>query len=137
MMYIIGALLMNKFIKGEKGENEILLEIPPYRRPRFGAVAKKFGLFGLPKEAILTLIVGFVRKDLAVGTLIPLVATGVMDGRQLVIASVILMIYFPCYATFVVMLRELGIRDVMKSVGIMLGTVLLVGTVLRLGLLGF
>ena len=78
-----------------------------------------------------------MRKDLAVGTLIPLVATGVMDGRQLVIASVILMIYFPCYATFVVMLRELGIRDLMKSVGIMLGTVLLVGTVLRLGLLGF
>ncbi len=94
------------------------------------------GLFGLPKEAVLALIVGFFRKDLAVGTLVPLVTGGGMGGMQLVIASVILVIYFPCYTTFVVMLRELGLRDMMLSVGIMLGTVLVVGTGLRVLLIG-
>lgn len=94
------------------------------------------GLFGLPKAAVLALVVGFLRKDLAVGTLIPLVTGGVMGGMQLVIASVILVIYFPCYTTFVVMLRELGIRDMMLSVGIMICTVLVVGTGLRVLLIG-
>ena len=179
VIFIIGGLIMSKLIKGEKDEGEILLEIPPYRRPRFRAVLKKLwmrirmflteaipwllvgillvnvlyywgvldfigdvsspvivGLFGLPKVAVLALIVGFLRKDLAVGTLIPLVTSGVMDGMQLVIASVILVIYFPCYTTFVVMLRELGVRDMMLSVGIMLSTVLVVGTVLRVLLIG-
>ncbi|MCK4399308.1 MAG: ferrous iron transporter B, partial [Methanophagales archaeon] len=180
VIFIIGGLIMSRLIKGEKDEGEILLEIPPYRRPRIRAVLKKLwmrirmflteaipwllvgvllvnvlyywgvldfigdvsspvivGLFGLPKVAVLALIVGFLRKDLAVGTLIPLVTSGVMDGMQLVIASVILVIYFPCYTTFVVMLRELGVRDMMLSVGIMLSTVLIVGTVLRMVLIGF
>lgn len=181
LIYIIGGLLMNRFVKGDQneGEGEMLLEIPPYRRPRMGAVLKKLwmrirmflteaipwlmlgillinvlyywgvidligdvaspvivGLFGLPKEAVLALVVGFLRKDLAVGTLIPLVTGGVMGGMQLVIASVILVIYFPCYTTFVVMLRELGLRDMMMSVGIMIGTVLVVGTTLRVLLIG-
>jgi ferrous iron transport protein B len=35
VIYVIGGLLMSKLIKGKKDEGEILLEIPPYRRPRF------------------------------------------------------------------------------------------------------
>jgi hypothetical protein len=34
------------------------------------------------------------------------------------------------------MLRELGLRDMMMSVGIMIGTVLVVGTILRVLLIG-
>jgi ferrous iron transport protein B len=95
------------------------------------------GLFGLPAAAIGALIVGFLRKDLAVGMLIPLVASGEMNAMQLVIASVILVIYFPCAATFAMLFRELGARDMAFSVLIMLVTVLIVGTVLRLLLIGF
>jgi ferrous iron transport protein B len=103
LIYVIGGFLMNRFVRGEKDEGEMLLEIPPYRRPRIGAVLKKLwmrirmflteaipwlmlgillinvlyywgvldligdvsspvivGLFGLPKEAVLALIVGVV-----------------------------------------------------------------------------
>jgi len=95
------------------------------------------GLFGLPAAAIGALIVGFLRKDLAVGMLIPLVVSGEMNAMQLVIASVILVIYFPCAATFAMLFKELGIRDMTLSVLIMLATVLIVGTVLRLLLIGF
>ena len=86
------------------------------------------GLMGLPKEAIGAIIIGFFRKDVAVGMLAPLD----MSIKQLVIASVILTMYFPCIATFVVILKELGIKDLIYASIIMLIAAILVGTLLNL-----
>jgi ferrous iron transport protein B len=58
------------------------------------------GLLGLPKEAVISLVLGFLRKDVALGMLAPLG----LSGKQLVIASVVLAMSFPCIATFVVFL---------------------------------
>lgn len=85
-------------------------------------------LWGLPKEAVSALIVGFLRKDVAVGMLGPLDLT----NKQLVVGSTILAIYFPCIATFAVMVRELGIKDMLKSAMIMVTVALFVGTLLNL-----
>ncbi|RKY32651.1 MAG: ferrous iron transporter B [Candidatus Omnitrophota bacterium] len=85
-------------------------------------------LWGLPKEAIPVLIVGFLRKDVAVGMLAPLDLT----VKQLVIGSTILAIYFPCVATFSVLVRELGLKDMLKSALIMLTIALAVGCFLNL-----
>jgi ferrous iron transport protein B len=75
-------------------------------------------LFGLPKEAAVALIVGFFRKDVAVGLLLPLG----LSVKQFFIATVLLAISFPCIASFVILFRELGIKDFLKSVFIMLFT---------------
>ncbi|MBN2166893.1 MAG: ferrous iron transporter B [Marinilabiliaceae bacterium] len=84
-------------------------------------------LLGLPKEASGALIMGFLRKDLAVGMLLPLS----LSLRQLIVASVVLAMYFPCVATFSVLLKELGIKDMLKSTLVMLISTLIVGTVLN------
>lgn len=89
-------------------------------------------LFGLPGEATTSLVIGFLRKDLAVGTLIPLQLT----AFQLVIAVTMLTVYFPCVATFAVLFRELGLKDLLKSTMIMIATAGGIGLVLRLLLLG-
>lgn len=86
------------------------------------------GVFGLPPDAAGALIIGFLRKDVAVGMLIPLQ----LNSKQLIISSVILTMYFPCAATFAVMLRELGIRDMIKSALIMVAATLAVGGILNL-----
>ena len=80
-------------------------------------------VFGLPQEAISALLMGFLRKDLAMGMLAPLGLT----AKQLVVASTILAVYFPCIATFVVLVRELGVVDMFKSVVVMLITTVFVG----------
>ena len=85
-------------------------------------------IFGLPEEAIAALIAGFLRKDVAVGMLLPLGLT----LKQLIIASVILTMYFPCIATFVILIRELGIKDMIKSALIMVVSTLIVGGILNL-----
>lgn len=174
MVYVVGGLLMNRFIGGECPE--IFLEVPPYRRPNLKTTFKKtllrvkwflkeavlwlfFGIFlinlldatgfldfigeifapiieswlGLPREAVVVLLAGFLRKDLAVGMLIPLA----MSPQQLVIATVVLTIYFPCAASFATLFKELGIRDTLKSASIMVATALTVGGILKIILLGF
>lgn len=90
------------------------------------------GWFGLPKEAASALLVGFLRKDLAVGMLLPLG----MSPMQLVIATTLLTVYFPCVGTFAVMFRELGIRGMMMATGYMVCTAFLVGGVMKAVLLG-
>ena len=86
------------------------------------------GLFGLPGEAGGALIVGFLRKDVAIGMLAPLG----MELNQLIVASVVLMVYFPCIATFVVLFKELGLRDLLKLTVIMILVVVITGGGLHL-----
>jgi ferrous iron transport protein B len=88
---------------------------------------------GLPAEATVALLVGFLRKDLAVGMLVPLG----MTPEQLVIAVTMLSVYFPCVATFVILLKELGVRGMVAAAGVMVTTALLVGGALRVVLIGF
>ena len=168
LLYISLGLVLKRIIKGESPE--LLLEVPPYRKPDPVTLLKKTwtkaygflveavpfvllgvfvmnllyisgviellsGLFspvlttllGLPKEAIVALIMGFLRKDIAVGMLLPLG----MTPQQLTISCVVLSTYFPCVATFVVLLKELGIRDMLKATGLMLVVSLTVGVLMR------
>ena len=163
------GFILNKVLKGESPE--IFLEIPHYRIPNIGALAKKLWmrlvgflleaipfvllgvllvnilytigfiemiskitapivtvLWGLPESAISALMVGFLRKDVAVGMLRPLNLT----AGQAVVGSAVLAVYFPCVATFAVLIRELGIKDTFKSALIMMGTALIIGTVLNI-----
>ncbi|HEC79476.1 MAG TPA: ferrous iron transporter B [candidate division WOR-3 bacterium] len=85
-------------------------------------------ILGLPIEAVAALVIGFLRKDIAVGMLAPLS----LSLKQLIIASVLLTMYFPCVATFVVLLKELGIIDMFKSAAIMIISALIVGGILNL-----
>ncbi|MBU2527983.1 MAG: ferrous iron transporter B [Candidatus Omnitrophota bacterium] len=86
------------------------------------------GIMGLPEETVAALVVGFLRKDVAVGMLAPLG----LSVKQLVIASVVLTMYFPCVATFAVLIKELGVKDMMKSALIMIAATLFVGGILNL-----
>ncbi|MEJ2501585.1 MAG: FeoB small GTPase domain-containing protein [Campylobacterales bacterium] len=167
-VWVVLGLVLNRVMKGETPET--FMEIPPYRIPYAGSLAKKLwmrmrrffgeaipfvllgvlivnllyvsgaiawigaaaepvvtGVFGLPKEAAASLVAGFLRKDVAVGMLLPLG----LDMGQLIVASVVLTMYFPCVATFAVLFRELGAKDLVKATGIMLLSALGAGGLLN------
>jgi len=84
-------------------------------------------VFGLPKEAVAAIAVGFFRKDVAVGML----GTLNLTAKQLVIAATVLAMFFPCIATFVVLFKELGVTDTLKSILVMLISSLVVGGLLN------
>jgi ferrous iron transport protein B len=86
------------------------------------------GLWGLPKETITALAVGFLRKDVGMGMLAPLALT----AKQLVISSTVMAMFFPCVATFVILARELGVLNLLKAVGIMIVAALIMGSLQNL-----
>lgn len=86
------------------------------------------GIMGLPREAVGSLVIGFLRKDVAVGMLAPLHLT----LKQLIIASVVLTMYFPCAATFAVLVKEFGIKGMLKATLIMVCSTLLIAGLLNL-----
>ncbi len=85
------------------------------------------GLLGLPVETAGPIMLGLLRKDVAVGMLIPLGLT----PDQLVVATVTLAMTFPCIATFVVLWKELRAR-MFASLLIMVLSSLTTGILLRI-----
>lgn len=90
------------------------------------------GWLGLPREASAALLTGFLRKDLAIGMLLPLN----MTPGQLVVAVTTLTMYFPCVGAFAVLYKELGLVDLGKAVFVMVCTAFLVGGIVRFILIG-
>ncbi|MEW5801540.1 MAG: ferrous iron transporter B [bacterium] len=80
-------------------------------------------VWGLPQEVVPAMIIGFLRKDVAVGMLEPLH----LSVKQLVTASTILTVYFPCVATFFILLKELGLKDMIKASLIMVAVAITIG----------
>lgn len=81
------------------------------------------GIFGLPEESVAALIIGTIRKDAAIILLEPFD----LNGIKTVTAAIILTLYFPCIATFTVLLKETGIKDTIKAVLLMFTTTLITG----------
>ncbi|MCC7563968.1 MAG: ferrous iron transporter B [Methanobacterium sp.] len=85
-------------------------------------------MLGLPSQAIDALIMGFLRKDLATAMLAPLN----LSPNQLVVACTVLATSFPCIATFIVLIKEIGIKNMIKTGILMLSIALTTGTLLNL-----
>lgn len=86
------------------------------------------GLLGLPSAAIAAIFVAIFRMDAAMALLAPLQLT----AKQLVVSSVVLVMFFPCIASLTIMLREMGFWSLLKALGIMIVTGLTVGGILNL-----
>ena len=67
------------------------------------------------------------RKDVAIGLLAPLSLSA-----GLVVGSVVLTMFLPCIAAFVVLARELGIKGLLMAIGIMIAATIVVGGLLNL-----
>jgi ferrous iron transport protein B len=85
-------------------------------------------ILGLPEAAAFPLLIGFLRKDIAAGLLIPLQ----MDLKQTIIACVVLSMSFPCIATFIIFLKEMGLKYLLAATGIMVAATLIAGGALNL-----
>ena len=83
-------------------------------------------ILGLPKEAIASFLIGIVRKDAAV----VLLESYNLSPWQMATAITSLILYFPCIATFIILLKELKIKDTIKAIVIMSITTLVMGFIM-------
>jgi ferrous iron transport protein B len=85
-------------------------------------------ILGLPKETVSVMILGFLRKDVSIALLTPFN----LNIKQIIIASVFLVLYLPCIATFFTLLKELGTKNTLLTISIMLFTAIFVSVLLNL-----
>ncbi|MEI6512119.1 MAG: ferrous iron transporter B [bacterium] len=94
---------------------------------------------GLPAEASTAFLFGFFRRDYGAAGLYSLHGAHQLNGNQLLIAAVVLTLFLPCIAQFIIIQRERGLRMALGvacftaffaiSVGIILNQI-----ILRLGM---
>ena len=63
---------------------------------------------GMPEAAAPAFLYGFFRRDFGAAGLFDLVKQGVLDGKGLLIAAVVLTLFVPCVAQFAVAWKERG-----------------------------
>lgn len=85
-------------------------------------------ILGLPREAVSVILFGFLRKDISIALLAPLN----LSPKQAVIASVFLVLYLPCIATFFVALKETGWRGIARVLVLTMGWAMAAGFLMNL-----
>jgi ferrous iron transport protein B len=95
-----------------------------------GALARPLvvNVLGLPQQAVSVVLLGFLRKDISIALLLPLHLT----ARQAVGASVFLVMYLPCVATFFVATREAGWKATVRLVALTLAWATLAGWLIKI-----
>ncbi len=94
------------------------------------------GVLGLPEALGSTLVFGFFRKELiivmaknAMG--VESIAELPLSPEQIIVFLVFVTLYFPCFATFVVMWKEFGKKVVLLSTVLSIGAALIAAYVIK------
>ncbi len=82
---------------------------------------------GLPKDASISFILGFLRRDYGVVFLRDQAVT----AQQMVVGTVVLTLFVPCIANFLVIIKERGMKTAAAITGFIIPFAFLVGTVLN------
>jgi len=86
---------------------------------------------GLPPEATLAFVMGFLRRDYGAAGLYALARSGQMDVTQIVVASVTLVLFIPCLANFLMLVKEFGTRAALRVAAVTIVVALLAGGLLH------
>lgn len=86
---------------------------------------------GLPPEAALAFVMGFLRRDYGAAGLYALARSGQMDVSQIVVASVTLVLFIPCLANFLMLVKEFGTRAALRVAAVTIVVALLAGGLLH------
>lgn len=89
------------------------------------------GMLGLPTESTVAFIVGFFRRDYGAAGLYSLFSQGKLTTNQVAVSMVVITLFVPCIAQFLVMIKERGWRAAFLIAGFILPFAILVGTLLN------
>lgn len=73
-------------------------------------IQKPVSLIGLPPAAAKIFIFGFFRRDYGAAGLYDLSKQGLLSGVNLVVCSVLLTLFLPCFAQFMMTIKERGMK---------------------------
>ncbi len=88
------------------------------------------GLLHLPREAAGIFLLGFLRRDYGAAGLYDLARKGLLNGQQVVVSMVVITLFVPCLASFLVIIKEQGWKRALAITGFIVPFAVGVGAVL-------
>jgi ferrous iron transport protein B len=94
--------------------------------------------FGLPRELGVTLVFGFLRKELSLIMMLQALDVSYKDvmtvitKEQLIVFTVFINFFIPCLSTVAILWKEIGKRVALVSVGLNTGVAILLSLIARL-----
>lgn len=96
------------------------------------AIAPLTALLGLPEQASVAFLFGFFRRDYGAAGLYDLQQQGLLTGNQVLVTAVVLTLFVPCVAQFLVTIKERGWKTALAMFGIALSVAVLMGYLVSL-----
>ncbi len=90
------------------------------------------GLLGLPARATDAFLVGFLRRDYGAAGLFEMWQSGEMDPIQTVTALVVITLFMPCIANFLMVIKEQGVKTALLMGLFIFPFAIAVGVLVRL-----
>jgi len=96
------------------------------------------GALGLPEELGVTLVFGFLRKELSLIMMLQALGTSyhdimsIISKQQIVIFTVFVSFFVPCLSTVAILWKEIGRRIALLSMGLNIGVAVFLSIIVRL-----
>jgi ferrous iron transport protein B len=85
------------------------------------------GLLHLPAEAAGIFLLGFLRRDYGAAGLYDLARSGLLNGQQVVVSMIVITLFVPCLASFLMIIKEQGLKRALAITGFIVPFAILVG----------
>ncbi|MFB6290115.1 MAG: ferrous iron transport protein B [Candidatus Bipolaricaulia bacterium] len=89
------------------------------------------GLLDLPGEAAVAFILGFVRRDYGTAGLFELARQARLTPLQITVSSVVITLFVPCIANYLMIIKERGLKTAIAIVGFIIPYSIAVGALLN------
>jgi len=87
------------------------------------------GILHLPAEAAGAFVLGFLRRDYGAAGLFQMARTGMMSAQQVVVSLIVITLFVPCLASFLVIAKEQGMKRAMAITAFIVPFAIAVGAV--------
>jgi ferrous iron transport protein B len=87
------------------------------------------GLLHLPAEAAGIFLLGFLRRDYGAAGLYDMARRGLLTGQQMVVSLIVITLFVPCLASFLMIIKEQGWKRALAILGFIVPFAISVGAV--------
>ncbi|MFO7767408.1 MAG: ferrous iron transport protein B [bacterium] len=120
-LFILGTIIL--FVLDRLGALVLIQE---------GASPLVQGALGLPAKATDAFLVGFLRRDYGAAGLFDLSQQGQLDPIQTLVSLIVITLFMPCIANFLMIIKEQGIRTALAMAAFILPFAMGVGILMNL-----
>jgi len=123
-LFLLGTLILFVLDKVQVAEQSLMTWIQRGMEPLMA------GLLHLPVEAAGIFLLGFLRRDYGAAGLYAMAREGMLDGQQIVVSLVTITLFIPCVASFLMIIREQGVKRAFAIAAFIAPFAIAVGAVL-------